>query len=110
MSTLIVRGQSGNEYQFNVYSIDQKFKEIGAIYIFNQRGLRGQQYSDTLIYCGKTDNLSERINTHLRENNCIKSHNANCICAKVVTSEQERVRIETDILSGNDFKCNKALN
>jgi hypothetical protein len=108
-SIFTVKGASGTKYEFNIYSLDTNFKAIGGIYIFTQRSNSNQQFERNLVYCGKTNDLSNRFESHHKED-CIRQNGANCICVMLVSSEQERRAIEADILSGNDFKCNEILN
>lgn len=111
MATLTVKGELGKEYEFSIHSLNTKFREVGGIYVFTRRYKKSsdQKFYHDLIYCGKTNDLSNRFKSHHKED-CIKRNNANCICFMVVTTEQERKAIEADILSGNDFKCNEIFN
>lgn len=102
-------GASGKEYSFSMYTLDTDFKAVGGIYVFTNRHIDGDRYSHTLIYCGKTGDLSTRFDNHHKAA-CIKKNNANCICVLQVDSEKERTNIETDLLEGNKFTCNEVLN
>lgn len=106
---LTVTGKSGQVYEFNIYGLDTEFNEVGGIYIFTRRYRNRDKYSHNFIYCGKTENLSTRFNNHHKAD-CIKRNNANCICVMRVDSDEERSKIETDILKGNEFTCNEVLN
>jgi len=109
-SQLTIKGKSGTEYKFDIYTLDTNFTKTGGIYIFTARtkGTDGN-FTHSFIYCGKTDDLSTRFNDHHKQD-CIKKNNANCICVKAISTEKERTDIETDILKGNNFKCNEVLN
>lgn len=105
-----ITGKSGTIYSFDIYTTDTKFKAIGGIYIFTKR-FQGtdQKFYHVIIYCGKAEDLSTRFNDHHKQD-CIDKNKANCICIKSVSTETERIEIETDILNGNNFKCNEVLN
>lgn len=108
-SKFTITGKSGNVYEFNIYDMETIYNNVGGIYIFTKRTINNNNFSHDLIYCGKTDDLSTRFNNHHKVG-CIKKNEANCICVKKVTSEEERTYIEEDILQGNNFKCNEVLN
>jgi len=112
-----VTGESGRKYELKMYKLDEnterlhdmcpEFPDVGGIYIFIK------QYKDTnyrdLIYCGKTENLSNRFYDHHKEDDIIEE-NPNYICIMRVNTDEERTLIEEDILGGNDFTCNEMLN
>lgn len=107
-----INGISDKKYTFDMYTFDNfddlkdAFNAISAVYIFTKRAWNGEKYVHTLIYCGETGNLSTRFDDHHAEA-CINSRNANCISIMVVNGETQRKQIETDILEGNYFPCNK---
>jgi len=105
-----ITGKSGTTYSFDIYTTDTKFNATGGIYIFTRR-YQGtdQKFHHDIIYCGKAEDLSTRFNDHHKQD-CIDKNKANCICIKAVSTEKERTEIETDILKGNNFKCNEVLN
>ncbi|MDE6206951.1 MAG: hypothetical protein K2M55_03995 [Muribaculaceae bacterium] len=110
-----IKGKSGREYKFNMYSIDcfedvkGVFNDVSAVYIFTRRyKQQNGSFSHTLIYCGETEHLNRRFYDHDHEND-INVHNANCFCVMGV-SNAERENIEADILEGNDFTCNTQHN
>lgn len=106
IATLEITGKSGTSYTFNVYPIDQSWKEIGAVYAVTKRTEKqGGGGSHTYIYVGQTDNMDERHSNHHKES-CFKKHKANCICVHSESSEKKRLAIEDDILNGHDWPCN----
>jgi hypothetical protein len=104
-----LKGESGKEYSFGIYSLDTSFKEIGGIYIFTKRTKSGEKYSHSNKYIGKTNDLSTRFDNHHKAE-CIGNNNANCICIMSVKSEDDRTEIETDLLLGNNTSCNEINN
>jgi hypothetical protein len=104
---LTITGKSGKLYEFNIYSIDTKFKTVGGIYIFIKRYkyIRNRD----LIYCGKTEDLSNRFYNHHKEDDIVEE-NPDYICVMRVNTDEERTSIEKDILKGNNFTCNEMLN
>jgi hypothetical protein len=106
---LSVIGKSIKDYQFVIYAINTKFEAVGGVYIFIELDKEGDKDDHTFIYCGKTNDLSTRFDSHHKAD-CIKKNNADCICVMFVDSEEERAAIEKDILDGNYFICNEMLN
>lgn len=72
---LTIIGKSGKKYEFNIYTLDTNFNPVGGVYIFIR--LYKNQYS--LIYCGKTEDLSTRFDNHHKAD-CIEDNNANRLC------------------------------
>jgi hypothetical protein len=106
-----VTGKSGSVYEFDVYTLDTEFIEMGGVYIYCKRVMDdiSDGYGYVRIYCGKTKNLSTRFENHHKEVEIMK-YGANCICVKSVGTEEERTRIEKDILAANDFPLNEVNN
>lgn len=113
---LSIQGKSGTEYDFDLYSFDDfdeledYFSPIGAVYVFVHADCFTKNCMCQYVYCGKTGkgngNLSNRFDYHHAER-CIRGEQANCIGIYSEENEQRRSDIETDILEGNNFPCNK---
>jgi hypothetical protein len=54
ISTVTFTGQSGTEYQFEVWPRDTNFNDVGGIYIFSYRTSEGNH---TVLYVGQTNSL-----------------------------------------------------
>lgn len=110
--TLTVEGRSGRIYTLNQYSFDDfddvkgTLPEYGGIYVFTRTS---QSASHSPVYCGKADNFRTRFYNHHAEP-CIRSNNANRISIMREDREDERTRIETDILEKYNFTCNTQHN
>ncbi len=103
---LDLNGNSGQSYSFNymymVHDADIRVN-TGAVYIL----IRLLPQNAQLVYCGQTNNLRGRLADHIRDNECaFRVHQADCICYMEVENEQERERIERDILIAHNFPCN----
>jgi hypothetical protein len=111
-SKFTIKGKSGATHIFDIYTPDTTFNNVGAVYVFTRR-YQGtdSKFTHEIIYCGKTEDLSTRFNNHHKAGE-IKKKNANCLCIKVATTENERTKIEEDILmcTDNNFPCNDTLN
>ena len=106
---LTINGKNGKTYEFNQFSFDSfedikgKLPNYGGIYLFTRQEELGQDHEP--IYCGKTDNFSERYYNHHAER-CIVQNKANRISILRVDNEIIRDNLEVDILEVNTFSCN----
>jgi predicted GIY-YIG superfamily endonuclease len=99
------RGKS-NSYQFEVYTSDTIFNDVGAVYIFTQRTVDSEgKGSHNLLYIGQTDALGRRISNHEKWP-YVQQHGVNCICVHRDDDESSRLKKETDLLGGNKTPCN----
>lgn len=115
--TTTLKGKSGNEYTFKLYSFDN-FDELSeeiagklaALYLFTKRNLKNGKYVHDYIYLGETSDISTRYGNH-HKRRCITSHGSNCIGFFFTDKdEEERKAMEKDILEANDFPCNDINN
>jgi len=108
LGAIIFTGASGTKYNFDVYSIDTKFDDVGAVYFFTKRIKKDGQdkYTHTKhIYVGQTGDLSERFEDH-HKMPCIKKNGANCICIHVESNASKRTEIESDLIAAYKPVCN----
>lgn len=105
--TFTLKGQSGADYEFELYTLDTNFNAVGGIYAFVR--LIENNAKCSRIYCGKTEDLSTRFQNHHKQDE-IEGHKANAIGILRVNTEEERTKIEIDILENNDFPCNDQHN
>lgn len=109
LGDLKLKGCSGKEYSFQVYSLGTTFKVIGGVYYISKRTVTDNKGSHEKIYIGITDDFSTRFNNHHKAN-CFKNHNANCISVLVENNKSKREEIERDLLCTYDCPCNEKLN
>jgi hypothetical protein len=114
--TVTLKGASGREYLFELYTFDKyddvkgAFIELAALYLFGK--LNADQSFFEYIYLGETNNLYTRYDNHLKED-CIKRYGANGIgiCAlEEFRNEAKRKAAEKDILEAINFPCNDKNN
>ena len=99
-------GQSGTIYQFEAYSWDAPFDEVGVVYIITGRTVKPEGGgTHARIYIGQTADLSERFDNH-HKISCFERHNANCICIHVDNNENSRRTKEADLIAGYRPPCN----
>jgi len=108
-NTYIIKGKSGTKHEFNIYTLDTSFRDVGGIYVFTRRTKSNGHFYHSNVYIGKTNDFSSRFENHHKKD-CITKFNANCICVIQVDSENKRTEIETDLLLGNNTFCNEINN
>jgi len=107
LATFTRTGISGKKYNFNVYSKDTEFNEIGAVYFITRRAKNVEgEFRHTPIYIGQTGDLSVRFDNHHRLD-CFKRHNWNCICVHRDDNESSRLKKESDLIDAYDPPCNR---
>jgi len=104
---IIFLGESGKQYEFTVYPINNTFNpNISCVYFVTERTKEfAGGYSHTKIYVGETADLSERFNNHHKQD-CFNRYNANCICIYLESSEIKRFEIEQDLIDNYNPPCN----
>ena len=115
--TVTLKGKSGKEYVFKMYSFDEFTdlvsditNNVAAIYLFSKRTVVNGEGKHKCIYLGETGDISSRYSGHHKEA-CITKHKANCIGFWwAPTDEEKRRDAETDILEANNFPCNEVNN
>ena len=102
----MIKGKSGNVYQFVTYPLDAEFPENSGVYIY-------AKYHDSdeclLIYFGESNNLKNRINAHRDPEDTINIHHPNYIFIYNTDTEAQALNIEADILTNNNFLENHQL-
>jgi hypothetical protein len=102
-------GKSGEKYRFDAWSIETRFKALGAVYFVTKRAMGNATYnraSHDNIYIGQTANLADPFETHSRFD-CFRKHGANCVCIHVLEDEERRNAMENDLLELHSTHCNQ---
>ena len=94
-------GASGRSYEFDAYTVDHQFSDVGAVYIFSRQA--GSTYYR--IYVGQTSELKTRLNGH-EKLPCARQHNYNCICVLYDSDLTSRWSIEGDLIRNGKPPCN----
>lgn len=106
LGVLTLTGESGKQYEFNVYHIDTEFKAIGAIYCISERTENaGKLPSHSKIYIGQTGDLSTRFDNHHKAT-CFHKYDANCISIHQDGNEDSRLKKEKDLIAAYNLPCN----
>lgn len=104
--TIMLIGQSGKEYMFEIYSIDFEFNEDKCVYVYSKK------INDIWdhLYIGQTEHLKTRLNEHKNSKEisdlCIQQSGATHIFVRLNDNEKDRLDIERDIRHKYPFPCN----
>ncbi|HTR26133.1 MAG TPA: GIY-YIG nuclease family protein [Terriglobales bacterium] len=106
ISTVTLKGKSGQTYDFDVWAINQAFKAVAAVYAVTRRYQSANSgYSHDVIYIGQTEDLSTRFDDHHKAD-CFTKHKANCICTHLDDDEDSRLAKEQDLIENYNPPCN----
>jgi hypothetical protein len=102
-------GKSGEKYRFDAWSLETRFKALGAVYIVTKRTMENATYnraSHDNVYIGQTASLADPFDTHARFA-CFTKHGANCVCVHLLEDEERRGAAEKDLLELHSTHCNQ---
>jgi hypothetical protein len=102
-------GKSGEKYRFDAWTLETRFKALGAVYFVTKRVLENTTYnraSHDNIYIGQTATLADPFDTHSRFA-CFTKYGANCVCVHLLESEDRRIAVENDLLESHSTHCNQ---
>jgi len=106
LGTLVLEGESGNKYDFNVYNWGANLSDIGAVYYISNRYKDSDgDWTHQRIYIGQTSDLSERFDDHHKAQ-CFEDHDANAISIHQEANESTRLTIEEDLIDALNPTCN----
>ena len=94
-------GASGRSYEFDAYTADHQFSDVGAVYVFS----RQESTTYYSIYIGQTSELKTRLDGH-EKLPCARRHNYNCICVLYDNNLTSRLSIERDLIRNGKPPCN----
>jgi predicted GIY-YIG superfamily endonuclease len=101
------KGISGKNYLFEKWAINTNFDEIECVYIYTKL----VAVSWKAIYVGQTEHLATRHRQHETGNNdsdkCIQKSGATHLHVFQLKPESARRDVETDLLKGYTWTCNK---
>ena len=92
-------GDSGYQYIFQVYPIGTGFKDIGGVYIFTKREVNTLgRVTHNLLYIGQSNLLPKRLTRLHPKWDAVLRNRGNCICVHSKSNNQDRNRIESDLI------------
>lgn len=107
ISTANVKGASGEQYPFEVYSLETFFRQdLGGIYLIARRYKNAEgNFSLDPIFIGEMDDLSRLFGYH-RKQKCFEQFYPNCKCIYLVKDPERRKVIVDDLIEELAPHCN----
>ena len=103
-------GKSGDQYHFQVWSLETRFKSVAAVYFVTKRAYDNGTYRRAChdaIYIGETEDLSGSLAAEAQLQR-YRKFGANCICVHPLADEGRRIAVEQDLLAAHSTHCNQA--
>ena len=104
LRTAKFRGQSGKEYEFDMYPMGQQFTCSAAVYAVVWRYPVEGENRNKIIYIGETGDLSTEFEDH-HKRDCLGQWYANCICIHLDDDLDSRLKKEEDLVGGQSPPC-----
>ncbi len=104
LGTATFRGQSGKEYDFDVYPMDHQFTCSAAVYAVTHRFPFDGEDCHKIIYIGETGDLSTEFEDH-HKRACFVQWYANCICIHLDDEAESRLKKEDDLVREQSSLC-----
>lgn len=98
-------GASGAKYRFEAFTLDSKFENIGAVYIFKKRTEKDGRGVQSFLYVGQTREMEDAMFRHEKWS-CLELNGVNCVCVHVDEDQASRLNKEKDLLQANNTPCN----
>ena len=102
---IVFYGNSGAKYKYYLCSLDERFLEVPANYVFIEKTESGF----IPIFIGQTEHMNQSFSLH-KKWPCIRSNGATHICTHQGNPSKEgRCEEEADMIKYYDPICNKKL-
>ena len=101
VTTVTLKGKSGNAYDFDVYPWGTSFKPVGAVYTV----LKANPSNYSILYIGETGDLSSRFDSHHKQS-CFDRNGKTHIGIHLESNGKRRLEIEADLLANYRTQCN----
>lgn len=98
------QGQSGHNYDFDVYPMGHQFTCSAAVYAVTHRFPFEGEDCHKIIYIGETGDLSTEFENH-HKRDCFVQWNANCICTHLDDDEESRLTKKDDLVKQQSPPC-----
>ena len=108
LGCIVFFGRSGEEYRFECWDLETRFRALGAIYIVTRRRVEGAGYRRAhheTLYIGHVASLA--CPTKSSPFPQFAQHGANCVCVHAVATEERRVAICNDLVAAHEPLLNR---
>jgi hypothetical protein len=107
---IIFFGRSGEEYRFECWDLETRFRAVGAIYVVTRRRAEGAGYRRAhheTLYIGHVPSLAGLVGT-LSPLGAFAQHGANCLCVYAASTEERRIAIRDDLVAAQQPILNRS--
>lgn len=105
ISNALFKGGSGEQYRFEVYTLDTVFRSgVGGIYVFARRYKLGEGFTLDPIYINIKDDFSTLVGYHPKQT-CIEQQGGNCKCIYTTDDDDRKEYIMADLLDFYQPPC-----
>lgn len=106
---IIFTGRSGQEYSFECWDLDTRFRAVGAIYIVTRRRAEGAGYRRAhheTLYIGQVPSLASPAGAR-SPFAAYGQHGANCLCVHAASTEEGRIAVRDDLVAAHEPILNR---
>jgi hypothetical protein len=104
-SAVVFIGKSGERYRFDVYSLSNALPAVAAVYVVTRRTFDDRTFATRgthrTLAIGETANLAATF-IGKADLKSLEARGATSICIYAVADEKNRLRIEQDLIEGNE--------
>ena len=93
----VFKGISEKLYDFEVFSTDTVFPDLGAVYIFARYMPGFDCHWYEVLYVGETESLMDRI-PHRNQMDSVNSYSVDAICVHLDANESSRLSKHEDLV------------
>lgn len=107
LSKTFLKGASGQQYRFDIYTWDTMFRQglAGVYFIARRYKLSDGSFTLDPIYISERDDLSTLFGFHMKQN-CFEKYGANVKCIYLSQDEARRKAIAKDLIEEHEPYCN----
>jgi len=101
-------GKSGEQYSFQIWSLDSEFKPFAAVYFITKRTVDKttlMRARHNAVFIGHTDDLAKTLTTDVPMAE-FRKFGANCVCIYTDSSKRRRAAVQQDLLERYSRFCN----
>ena len=99
IGSVVFSGKSGEDYRFEVWPMETRFKPLAAVYYVTKRGAPAGTFNRSAheyLYLGHTPDISRPLGT-TAQLAWFNAAGANCVCVYAASSAERRAAIKKDL-------------
>ena len=111
IGSVVFSGRSGEDYRFEVWPMETRFKPAAAVYFVTKREVQGGTFNRAAhehMYLGHTPDISGPLGS-AAQIAWFNASGANCVCVYAAESERRRAAIKKDLEDADIHYCPSIL-